>query len=118
MNEEEFFMEIAEDIEWYLNTPKAFMPNPERIREINNAFQIAKQLFPEEKVYILDDPLQTGSLFLCIEGYGLQVTQQDFAKFFQIIHKANNFEFYAIGNEIAKLSLTFNRALILCPAEA
>lgn len=100
MNDKEFF----EMINKYLEMPKMFMPVPERIKEVKEAYDIAIKLFPEGKVTIEPDALQTGALVLSISGYDITLNnQREIDLFYDMVFNASNFEIRAEPFEEEKI---------------
>lgn len=99
-----------ESLSDYLNEEKYFVANPSRCYEIKNTIEQAKRLFPEAKITIEDDPLQTGSLFVRIIDYDYVVRE---IKVFQnMVKNADNFEIYQDeDNEKIVCNICFNNAL-------
>lgn len=122
MTDDEFmsFMtesEFAKNIKEYLNTEKVFIKNPERYNDVIHAKQISEELFQDScKIAIDNDPLQLGSLILCINGYDVTVqTTREMKLFKELISKADNFEIRPIGDEKLEFSIMFNDALTKLP---
>lgn len=110
------FKSIAAGLHKYFLLEKVFIKNPVRLSEVEEAFQIASQLFSDSSIEVADDPLQMGALILRIEGYDIVVRGQDeIALFSALIEKADNFEIYPVGDEKIKFSLVFSGALIRLP---
>ena len=109
MTDEEF-MELARATEKYLSKGKVFVQNPARMYDVIYAREIAKHLFPEAKINIKHDPLQTGALILEIEDFDLTVRETEL--FNDIVGKADNFEIYAIGDDKVKIAILFLKAMI------
>ena len=106
---EDAFMQFADALTQYLETQKVFIPNTKRLRDVNEAMEMAKRLFPDAKITIKDDSLQMGSLILCIEDFDLTVRE---TKLFDgLVGKASNFEIYSVGDENVKIAILFNHAL-------
>lgn len=115
MDSQEFRSLMAE-LDEYLKSEKVFIKNSARFYEVNEAFQIALQLFSGAKVEIDDDPLQMGALILRIEWYDIVIRgQEEIALFSALIAKADNFEIYPVGEEKLKFSLVFSGALTKLP---
>ena len=109
MNNDEF-AKFADCIGKYLRETKVFMKNPKRIADVEEAMRTAYQLFPEATITIEDDPLQIGTMFLCIRNFDILVRETK--EFTKLISKADNFEIYPIGKEDLKMAIAFNNALI------
>lgn len=107
------FITFVEHLQKYLEEEKVFVKNPARFAEVEEAFNIAQQLFSDADVTIADDPIQMGALILRIEGYDIVV--RDIALFQRLIAKASNFEIYPVGDEKVKFSLVFSGALTKMP---
>lgn len=115
MTDEEF-MKIAKNLNKFLETKKVFIKNPARFADVQHATEIAKKLFADTQISIEDDPLQMGSLCLCINGFDIIVRGEREIKLFkELISKADNFEIYPVGNESIKFSIMFNGVLIRLP---
>ena len=110
------FRNLMAELDEYLKSEKVFIKNSARFYEVNEAFQIALQLFPDAKVEIADDPLQMGALILRIEWYDIIIRgSEEIALFSALIAKADNFEIYPAGDEKIKFSLVFSGALVRLP---
>ena len=107
MNDEEF-MSLMEQLDAYMSTPKLFITDPARMKDITNAINIAKQLFPEANIHLAEDPLGLGALIIRIDDFDLAV--RDTEVFYRMTCKADNFEIYSIENEEVRLSVLFNHA--------
>lgn len=103
------FMNLANALGEYLEKPKVFVKNPQRIAEVEQAITIAEQLFPTAKITIKDDPLQMGALILCVEDFDISIGEIEL--FCAMVDKANNFSIYPKGNEAIQFSIVFNKAL-------
>lgn len=115
MTDEEF-MQLMKELGEYIDAKKVFVKNPARLNDVQQAAEIAKQLFQDYEVTIEDDPLQMGALCLCINGFDITIRGKDEIKLFQkLISKADNFEIYAVGNERIKFAIMFNGALTRVP---
>lgn len=108
MNDEEF-MQFASAVRQYLEIPKAFIQNPQRMVEVNAATEIACKLFPEANIALEDDPLQMGAIILIVEDFDITVRETEL--FTELVSKADNFEVYATDDEKVKLAIMFNNAL-------
>jgi hypothetical protein len=94
------FQQFLGELKSYLDKPKMFVTNIERAREFYNAVNLAKQLFPDAKIDIEDDPLQTGAMSLHIEATDLVVRgATEIVLFTRIIALADNFEIYSKGKD-------------------
>lgn len=94
------FQQFLGELKSYLDKPKMFVTNLERAREFYNAVNLAKQLFPDAKVDIEDDPLQTGAMSLHIEAIDIVVRGiTDIVMFNGMIALADNFEIYSKGKD-------------------
>lgn len=94
------FQQFLGELKTYLDKPKMFVTNLERAREFYNAVNLAKQLFPDAKVDIEDDPLQTGAMSLHIESIDLVVRgKREIYLFASMIALADNFEIYSKGKD-------------------
>ena len=108
---------IMESIDKHLKREKVFVQNPERMREVAHAFNIAKALFPDHVTEIKDDPLQTGALILTIDCTDVDESivlndEDEIEMFNDMVSKANNFEFYEYNGGI-RFASVFNGALKL-----
>ena len=103
MRLEKFFEHLDE----YLKRNKIFITSPKRYHQFMLAFETAKKMFPDAKVYVTDDPLQTGSLFLDVEDLSLTVRETE--EFAELIEHADNFEVFPIGETEIKLSICFDK---------
>lgn len=108
---------IMEAISNHLKKEKVFVQNPERMKEISHAFDIAKFLFPDHVTEIKDDPLQTGALILQIDCTNVDTSmvlddEEKIELFNEMVSMANNFEFYQYKGNI-RFAAVFNGALKL-----
>ena len=111
MNDNEFVI-FAERLAEYLKVEKTFVQDLARTREVKDAMEIARQLFPDAKIDIEDDPLQMGALILCIEDFDIVIrgaTEIDLFK--TMVSKADNFEIYSVRDNIVRVAILFNHAL-------
>lgn len=106
---EEHFYDFAELLTEYLETQKIFVPNFQRMKEVNTATEMAYKLFPKADISLKDDPLQMGAIILEIKDCVIVVRETE--KFTKLISKANNFDILCSGEDI-KLSILFDNALI------
>lgn len=94
------FLQFLGELKEYLEKPKMFVTNIDRAREFYNAVALAKNLFPDAKVEIKDDPLQTGAMSLHIEATDFVVRgAADIVSFNRMIALADNFEIYSKGKD-------------------
>lgn len=99
MNEEQF-QKFLTELKNYLKQPKVFVTDIERAREFYNAVDLAKFLFPNAKIKIKDDPLQTGSMSLHMESIDIIVRgEREINLFAALIAMADNFEIYPVNGE-------------------
>lgn len=99
MNDEQF-QKFLSELQNYLKQPKVFVTDIDRAREFYNAVDLAKQLFPNAKIEIKDDPLQTGSMSLHMESVDIIVRgEREINLFANLIALADNFEIYPINSE-------------------
>ena len=116
MEDKEFNI-ILEAISNHLKREKVFIQNPQRMQDVNRAFEIAKMLFPNHKTEIKDDPLQTGALILQIDCTAVEASmvpndEEEIALFTEMVSNATNFEFCEINGNI-RFAAVFNGALKL-----
>ena len=106
------FESLVEMLQRNLETEKVFVKNPERFADVQHATEIAKKLFSTMEITIQDDPLQTGSLAVCIKGFDMVVRGAREIKLFQeLVSKADNFEIRPFADETLQFNIMFNRAL-------
>ena len=99
MNDEQFQRFLSE-LQNYLKQPKVFVTDIDRAREFYNAVDLAKQLFPDARIEIKDDPLQTGAMSLHMESIDIIVRgEREINLFANLISLADNFEIYPISSE-------------------
>lgn len=106
MNEKQFLDTMTE----YLESQKVFIQNPQRMKDVSSAYELAQRLFPDSKIELKDDPIQMGAIFLCVEDFDISVRETEI--FSKLISKADNFEIYATGDENVRISIMFSNALI------
>jgi hypothetical protein len=94
------FQQFLSELQNYLKQPKVFVTDINRARELYNAVDLARQLFPDATIEIKDDPLQTGTMFLHMESIDIVVRGEREIEFFaHLISLADNFEIYPINGE-------------------
>ena len=99
MNDNQF-QQFLDKLHTYLKQPKVFVTDINRAREFYNAVDLAKQLFPNAKIEIRDDPLQTGAMSLHMEHIDMVVRgEREINLFISLIELADNFEIYPISDE-------------------
>ena len=102
------FQQFLGELKNYLKRPKMFVTNLDRAREFYNAVALAKQLFPDDKIDINDDPLQTGAMSLHIEATDMIVRgATEITMFSNMIALADNFEIYQKGNDAIHFAAVF-----------
>lgn len=109
MNEAEF-MSILDKLAAYLAASKTFIENPFRVTEFKKAIGLSRELFPDAKIEIKDDPLQMGAMILHIEDFDLDVTETD--TFAELVQLADNWEAYALENGNVCLAAVFQNVLV------
>lgn len=107
---EKTFMKLAEQYHKYEAQAKKFAINRDRIEDIEHAREIAKQVFPDSKIYLADDPLGMGCVILRIEDFHLPV--REIKLFQELIDKADNFDISIVGVEKMRMGILFNNARI------
>ena len=116
MNENEF-IDLMDDMKEYLKIPKTFIINPERQREINYAYKLAHELFPDAAIQLADDPIQMGALIMRIIAMDLVIsTAEEYSLLSEMLALTDNFEIYPIGNEQLCFAAVFSKAFIKLPA--
>lgn len=112
MNEYEFQL-ILNKISEYLKSKKTFIENPFRVTEIKKAATTAHELFPDAKLCINDDPLQTGSLYLHIELPDINLSdEREINLFVELVSASDNFEIYAHNDGYIVFALLFQNAFV------
>ena len=112
MNEYEFQLLLSK-ISKHLAENKSFVENTFRTTEIKNAANIAARLFPEAKICINNDPLQTGSLYLHIELTDINLSDEtEINLFAELVTASDNFEIYAHNEGYIVFALLFQHAFI------
>ena len=112
MNDAEFYA-LLEQLTEYLRSEKAFVSDPARELEFNEAVKTAYELFPEAHISIENDPLQMGAMILCIDDFDIDVSGTDNIQLFhKMVHKADNFEFHSIEDGNVRLSAVYEGVLI------
>ena len=110
---DEQFMSMMEGMRDYLQTPKTFIINPERVRELNYAHAIAEKLFPDAKIEITDDPLQSGAKIFKMTAFDISCAKEtEYVQFAELIALTDNFEFYAVNGDEVCFAATFHDCLI------
>lgn len=107
------FLDLMEQIDKHLASNKAFVGNPKRMADIENAARIASTLFEHVDISMSDDLLQIGSLALRLDFYDVIVRgENEINAFIELISKADNFEIGSLDNERTRLSIMFQNALV------
>lgn len=108
------FIDFMRNIKKYHDAEKTFAENHKRIEEINNAANMAQNLFDDASVYVKQDPMQLGALIICIESDDIVLRGLgEINIFHEIISKASNIEIYAMDHGKIRCSILFNDAFIL-----
>ncbi len=101
MMSDEEFLTLMDEFTKYLEKEKVFIQNPIRYAEVQLAMKKAKELFVDCEISIKDDPIQMGSLSICISGFDITVQgQSEIQLFTELIYKADNFEIYPVDDKI------------------
>lgn len=101
-------MQFSRTLSEYLNAEKNHIPNITRFREINEAIDIAREIYPEHEIALAKDPLQMGALYLEIIGDEISaIGEREIELFQKLIDKADNFETISIDNKKIRLSICF-----------
>ena len=112
MNDAEF-ISFLDTLSAYLASEKNFITNPFRLKEFEQAMEMAKKLYPDANVYAEEDPLQMGAMILCIEEYDIGASSVTEVELFNdIISLADNFEIRTIGEEKVRFAALFNNVFI------
>lgn len=112
MNDAEF-QSILDQLSKYLAADKKFISNPFRETELKEAIAKAKELFPDAKVELHDDPLQMGAMILRIEDFAISATgEREINLFSEIIRHADNFEIYPIDADNVRFAAVFQNVLV------
>ena len=110
------FMDFIRALTDYLEAEKIFIKNPARMADVENAVKIAKELFADMQINVVDDSIQLGSLVVRIDGYDITVRgSREIELFRELISKANNFEIYPVGDEKIRFAIMFDDVLIHAP---
>ena len=113
MNDAEF-ISFLDQLGEYLSSEKNFITNHFRLEEFNQAREMAKELYPDAKIYVEEDPLQMGAMILSVEEYDIGASSvREINLFKDIISLADNFEIRAIiEEEKVRFSALFNNVFI------
>ena len=108
------FTRFLDALSAHLASEKNFIVNPFRLREFEQAMEMAKELYPNAKVYASEDPLEMGAMILNIEEYDLGASFAREIKLFKdIIFLADNFEIRTTSEpEMVRLAALFNNVFI------
>ena len=110
------FMDFIRALTDYLEEEKVFIKNPARMADVERAVNIAKELFTNMQVNVVDDSIQLGSLVVRIDAYDITVRgTRERELFMELISKANNFEIYPVGDEKLRFAIMFDDVLIHAP---
>lgn len=108
---------IFSSIKRYLDLPKSFMPDVERLAEVQAATETAKALFPNANVTLNHDTLGTGAIFLRIEDYDFTVLDTEMQQFFDLFDSAVNFEIYSTETQKCVISIGFQNVFVVTTQE-
>lgn len=93
------FHAILSSLDEYLKMEKRFVANPMRHAEFEQTVRKAREIFPEAKIEIRDDPLEMGAMILHIEDFDLDICKgNQIDSFIEILSGADNCEFYTLPN--------------------
>ena len=107
------FIKFTKIMGKHLQIPKHFTINGERLADVDQAVAVAHKLFGDMQIALQDDPLETGSLVLCIKGFDVVVRgKHEIELFTALISKADNFEIYATKGNNVEFNIMFNKVLI------
>ena len=102
------FMEFSGSLKEYLNTEKNYIPNIARLRNVSDAIDTAREIYPEHEIALVKDPLQMGALFLEITGTDISaVGEREIELFNKLTSNADNFEITPVKDEEVRLSICF-----------
>lgn len=104
-------MQFLHELGKYVDTPKRFVPNPERIVEVNNANVIAHEMFPDAKISLAHDTLEMGFMILSIVDHYIPV--REIEHFQELIGKGNTLEINRLNDEEIELSIVFHDAFFV-----
>ena len=108
------FMEFSSSLKEYLDAEKNYIPNIARLREVSDAIDTAREIYPEHEIALVKDPLQMGTLFLDITGADISaIGEREIELFQKIVSKADNFETVPLKEDMVRLSVCFTDAFIV-----
>ena len=112
MTDDEFYA-ILNSLGEYLQSEKRFVTNPVRHAEFEQAVRNAREIFPEAKIEIRDDPLERGAMILHIEDFDLDICKgKQIDLFIDILHNAENCEFYTLPNGNTCIAIVYQGVLM------
>ena len=107
------FQLILNKLGEHLSKEKRFVNNPMRQREISNAFEKARRLFPDASISFIDDPLEMGAIIMDIRADDITLHgEREIKTFYNIIRLADNFEIYALPDRRICFAAVFQDALV------
>lgn len=107
------FQQFFQQMGTYLQSENAFIANPERLKIVYDAYEIAKKMFPEADIQLADDPLQAGAAILKIACDDLAVCgASNISLFSRLIANADNFEIYPCNDGSIRFAAVFYKTYI------
>ena len=112
----DIFTDFLSRINPYLKTNKQFIINPPRYKQLVTAVRMAQILFPDAKIELHDDPLQTGAQSIHIETYDITFNSIGKTEIFaELLLLSDVWEIYPRPDGDLDFNLTFNKVYILLP---
>ena len=106
------FTQLAKNLQVYLEREKTFAINPLRMEEFERGVSIARELFPDSKIEIKDDPLQMGAKIMCVDDTDILMRgEREINLFCEMISLSDNFEIYPVSENTIRFSAVFQNAL-------
>lgn len=110
-NEEMSFMKTMDQLSKWLETPKAYVLNPERVKLLGETCRKLQAVLDEEchdcKVVVKPCPLGFGDVSVSFDTYSLTI--RNMKKFFDAVQYLDNFEVYAAGDEVIHFAGVFSK---------
>ena len=104
--------EILKSLGEYLEMKKDFVANPPRYAEFEDAVRKAREIFPEAKIEVQNDPLEMGAMILHVEDFDLDVCKgNQIDRFIEILRGADNCEFYTLPNRNICIAVVYQNVL-------
>lgn len=117
--EEKTFMETMEQLGKWIEMPKAYILDPERVKLLEETCGKLQAVLDGEfhdcTINVKPCPLGFGDVSISFDTYSL--TMRNMKKFYEAIQHLSNFEVYPIGDEMVRFSGIFSKVAMVAPLQ-